>query len=238
MTTTAPGRAENSAGGRGTRGRTGTSLPAARQPPARQPPARQAAARQAAARQDAPSQPAAQRKRGRRTAGPSDAHSVSPVARPRTAAAQKMSAAERAYDKRRRRAERMADPRLTRVGHPIRETMARIPFVIVVLAVLAVGGVGVLYLNTRTDEAGMRTTESQDRSNDLRLGIEQLKRDIAGLDATPEIARRAQQLGLVPAGDPAIIRVPVKGPATVIGTPHPATATAAAPRPPSTGGTR
>jgi len=233
MTTTAPGRTKNSAGGRGTRGRTGTSVPAARQPPARQ-----AAARQAAARQGAPSPLGAQRKRGRRTAGPSDAHSASPVARSRTAAAQKMSAAERAYDKRRRRAERMADPRLTRVGHPIRETMARIPFVIVVLAVLAVGGVGVLYLNTRTDEAGMRTTESQDRSNDLRLGIEQLKRDIAGLDATPEIARRAQQLGLVPAGDPAIIRVPVKGPATVIGTPHPATAAAAAPQPPSTGGTR
>jgi hypothetical protein len=204
MTTTAT---KNSAGGRGTRSLSGTSVSGARQPSPRQRSAVQSPTRQ-------------------------------PLTRPRAAAAQKMSAAERAYDKRRRRAERMADPRLTRVGHPIRETMARIPFVIVVLAVLAVGGVGVLYLNTRTDEAGMRTTESQDRSDDLRLRIEQLKRDIAGLDATPEIARRAEQMGLVPAGDPAIIRVPVKGPATVIGTPHPATATAAAPRPPSTGGTR
>jgi len=172
--------------------------------------------------------------RGRTGRAGAASRSGSPAPRSRAGAAQRMSAAERAYDKRRRRIRRMADPRLTRVGHPIRETMARIPFVIVVLALLAIGGVGVLYLNTRTDEAGMRTTESQDRSDDLRLRIEQLKRDIAGLDATPEIARQAERMGLVPAGDPAIIRVPAKGPATVVGTPHPATAAAAAAPQPAT----
>jgi hypothetical protein len=145
------------------------------------------------------------------------------------------SAADRAYDRRRRRAERMADPRLTMVGVPIRETMAKIPFVIVVIALLATGGVGVLYLNTRTDEVGMRTTDSQERAVDLRLQVESLQRDIAGLDSISEIARKAQQMGLVQAVDPAVI-VMTKGSATVIGTPRPATSAPAAPAPASTPG--
>jgi len=140
----------------------------------------------------------------------------------KVAAARAMSAADRAYDKRRKRVQRMADPRLTRVGVPIRETMAKIPFVIVIIALLAVGGVGVLYLNTRTDEAGIRTNQAKDSADDLRLRVESLQRDIAGLDSITEIARKAKEMGLVQPGDPAIIVVPSKGPAKVIGTPRPA----------------
>lgn len=139
----------------------------------------------------------------------------------RVAAAKQRTAADRAYDRRRRREQRMADPRLTMAGLPIRERMAKIPFVIVVIALLAVGGVGVLYLNTRTDEVGIRTTDSQQRSVELRLQVESLQREIAGLDSISEIARKAQEMGLVQAVDPAVI-VLTKGSATVIGTPRPA----------------
>ncbi|MGI8418227.1 MAG: hypothetical protein ACR2P2_18900 [Nakamurella sp.] len=146
--------------------------------------------------------------------------------RPHSAPARPKTAVDRAYDKRRRRTQRIsaltADPRLVRVGLPIREAMAKIPFVIVIIGLLAVGGFGVLYLNTRTDEAGIRATESQQASDDLKLRIESLQRDIAAMDATSEIARKAQEMGLVQVGDPAIIVVPSKGAATVIGTPMPA----------------
>lgn len=151
-------------------------------------------------------------------------HTMSAPARPKTTV-------DRAYDKRRRRTQRIlaltADPRLVRVGLPIREAMAKIPFVIVIIGLLAVGGFGVLYLNTRTDEIGMRTTESQQASAALKLRVESLQRDIAAMDATPEIARKAAEMGLVQVGDPAIIVVPSKGAATVIGTPAPAPAPAA-----------
>lgn len=157
------------------------------------------------------------------TTVPSKRHGAATVDRPpRATAARTMSAADRAYDKRRKRIQRMADPRLTRVGVPIRETMAKIPFVIVIIALLAVGGVGVLYLNTRTDEAGIRTNQAKDSADDLRLRVESLQRDIAGLDSITEIARKAKEMGLVQPGDPAIIVVPNEGPAKVIGTPRPA----------------
>lgn len=129
------------------------------------------------------------------------------------------TAADRAYDRRRRRTERMADARLENVGAPIRERLHKIPFVVVVIAVLALGGGSVLYLNTMTDEAGIRTNRSEAVSDDLRLEIESLQRDISALDATPEIARKARELGLVPAGESAIIDCS-KGACRIVGTPQ------------------
>lgn len=152
------------------------------------------------------------------------------------AAGPALTAADRAYDRRRRRTQRMTDPRLTRVGSPIRDRVARIPFVIVVIILLAIGGVSVLYLNTRTDETGMLTNESHQRSDELRLEIESLERDVAALDATPEIAKKAKEMGLVQAGDPAIIKIDKDGNAEVIGEPHPAGSDASAPASEANGG--
>lgn len=137
------------------------------------------------------------------------------------------SAADRAYDRRRRRTERMVDARLQSVGAPIRERLHKVPFVVVVIAVLAMGGSGVLYLNTKADEAGIRINRAEAASDDLRLEIESLQRDISGLDATPEIARKAQALGLVPAGETAIIDC-TTGACRIVGTPQKPGAAAAA----------
>ena len=55
----------------------------------------------------------------------------------------------------------------------------RAPFVVVLIALLAGGIAGVLYLNTITDEAGMRTSSAKSKATDLRLTIESLQRDVA-----------------------------------------------------------
>src|SRR4029079_4757929 len=92
----------------------------------------------------------------------------------------------------------------------------------------------VLWLNTLTDEAGMRTSTTKGKTTDLRLNIEQERHDVAMLDATPRIADQAKALGMVQAGDSAMLIVDGSGQGTVVGEPSyvPAPApTAAAPAP-------
>lgn len=73
--------------------------------------------------------------------------------------------------------------------------------------------------NTLTDEAGMRTSTAKSRTTDLRLTIEQLRHDVAMLDATPRIAEQAKALGMVQAGDSAMLIVDGSGQGTVVGEP-------------------
>ena len=87
----------------------------------------------------------------------------------------------------------------------------RAPFVVVLIALLAGGIAGVLWLNTLTDEAGMRTSTAKSNATDLRLTIESLQQDVAMLDATPKIADEAAKLGMVPAGDSAMLMVDGSG---------------------------
>ncbi len=108
----------------------------------------------------------------------------------------------------------------------MRAALLRVPFVVALIAVLG-GGVGsVLYLNTKMDESGMRTEQATMTSAQLRLQIEELGRTIADLGATPRLAQEAQAMGLVPAGDAAIMTIDADGNATLIGTPEPVTANA------------
>ncbi|MBN9610984.1 MAG: hypothetical protein BGO26_08635 [Actinobacteria bacterium 69-20] len=116
--------------------------------------------------------------------------------------------------------------RVAAAGRPMRAALLRVPFVVALIAVLG-GGVGsVLYLNTKMDESGMRTEQATMTSAQLRLQIEELGRTIADLGATPRLAQEAQAMGLVPAGDAAIMTIGTDGKATLIGTPAPATANA------------
>jgi hypothetical protein len=142
----------------------------------------------------------------------------------RDAAAERAASrtAQRALDRRRRRQDRMSEARMSRAGRPVRSAMLRVPFVIALIAVLGGGVGGVLYLNTKTDESGMRAEQARETSSQLRLQIEALGRSIADLSATPRIAEEARKLGLVPAGDAAILVIDSKGKATLIGTPSPA----------------
>ena len=134
-------------------------------------------------------------------------------------AAPRSRSAERAYLRREKREQRLTHDRLSRTGRPVRSALARVPFVVALIVVLGGGISGVLYLNTKTDESGIRTEDAQQKIADLNLQIEALNRSIADLDATPRIAQQAQALGMVPAGDAAILQVPASGAPTVIGTP-------------------
>ena len=143
------------------------------------------------------------------------------------------ASSRRAYERRNRRRQKMSDDRLVRPGRKVSSAaFNRAPFVVGLIALLGLGVTAVLWLNTLTDEAGMRTSTAKSRTTDLRLTIEQLRHDVAMLDATPRIAEQAKALGMVQAGDSAMLMVDGSGQGTVVGEPSyvPAPApTAAAP---------
>lgn len=139
-------------------------------------------------------------------------------------------AAERARQRRRRRQQGAAPSRLQATGRPVSAALSRVPFVIALIAVLAGGVGGVLYLNTTIDESGMRTEQAKATAAELRLQIEALDRTIAELRATPHLAEQARALGLVPAGDAAMIVITEKNgkmKTKVIGDPTPVSGTGA-----------
>jgi hypothetical protein len=113
----------------------------------------------------------------------------------------------------------MTASRLITPGKPVASALNRAPFVVLLIALLGAGIAGVLYLNTMTDEAGMRTSTAKIATTDLRLQIESLQRDVALLDATPRIADAASKLGMVPAGDSAMLMINGAGQGSVVGEP-------------------
>ena len=129
------------------------------------------------------------------------------------------ASARRAYARRQRRTAKMSGSRLLTPGRPVASAMNRAPFVVMLIAILGGGIAAVLWLNTLTDEAGMRTSTSRMSATDLRLVIEAMQRDVAILDATPRIAKAAAKLGMVPAGDAAMLIVDKSGAGSVLGTP-------------------
>ncbi len=134
-------------------------------------------------------------------------------------AAASTASSRRAYERRQRRTSKIDASRLVGAGKPVTSAMNRAPFVVVLIALLAGGIAGVLYLNTVTDEAGMRTSTARGATTDLRLQIEALQRDVALLDATPRIADEAAKLGMVPAGDSAMLMINGSGAGSVVGEP-------------------
>ena len=129
------------------------------------------------------------------------------------------ASSRRAYERRQRRTQKITASRLVGPGKPVKSALNRAPFVVVLIALLAGGIAGVLYLNTVTDEAGMRSSTAKSKAIDLRLTIESLQRDVAILDSTPRIAAEASALGMVPAGDSAMLMVDGSGAGSVVGDP-------------------
>lgn len=115
------------------------------------------------------------------------------------------TAADRAYERRRRRTGRIAHDRLDHGGRTIRGSLSKVPFIALIILVLAAGAVGVLVLNTRTSETGVQIGRSQDLADRYQLDIETLQREVASLDSTQNLAARAKALGLAPASNSAIV---------------------------------
>src|SRR5260221_5210965 len=107
-----------------------------------------------------------------------------------------------------------------------------LPFAAVLLFLLTVGLIGLLLLNTALNRGAFQLKQEQRKATKLTQEAEQEQQDLARLSEPNGLASRAQQLGMVPNGNPAF-RDPNSG--AVIGSPTPAV-TPSAPPPSPAGG--
>jgi len=86
--------------------------------------------------------------------------------------------------------------------------------------VVVAGVLGILVLNTKINENAFRLDSLQAQQTSLDLQEQQLKQNLAQLEAPGNLRAAASRLGLVPAGTPAFINLPD---GRVVGVPQPAT---------------
>ncbi|WP_217143153.1 septum formation initiator family protein [Streptomyces sp. AC627_RSS907] len=100
---------------------------------------------------------------------------------------------------------------------------ARAPFVLLVVVLLGGGLIGLLVLNSALSEGSFQLDDLRRETKELTDEEQALQRDIDAYSAPRALQRRAQELGMVPGGDPAFLSPD----GTVKGSPGPATAAAA-----------
>ncbi|MBV8993477.1 MAG: hypothetical protein JO287_07190 [Pseudonocardiales bacterium] len=108
----------------------------------------------------------------------------------------------------------------------------RTPFVMLVMALLAVTLVATLWLSTAATADSYHLQNARKVARQLTERSESLSRQVATLETAPELARRARELGMVPAGDAARLVVRPDGGVVLVGQPRRATAPAPPPAPP------
>ncbi|WP_051181868.1 hypothetical protein [Nocardia vinacea] len=133
----------------------------------------------------------------------------------------KSGAAQRAYAKRRMRAEQSGDQ------HDLPKQRAsamaaRIPFVAAIIALLGCGLALTLLLTTRSAEDSYQLGDARATNRKLADERAALQREVEAADSAPELAARARELGMIPAKDPARLVIGPDGGVTVIGKPTPA----------------
>ncbi len=109
---------------------------------------------------------------------------------------------------------------------------ARTPFVMLVMALLALALIATLWLSTAATADSYHLENARKTVRNLTERSEGLSRAVATLETAPELARRARELGMVPAGDPARLIVGSDGTVTLIGEPRRAVAPPPPPPPP------
>ncbi|MEU3724362.1 hypothetical protein [Streptomyces sp. NPDC031705] len=103
---------------------------------------------------------------------------------------------------------------------------ARMPFVLLVVALLAGGLISLLLLNSALNQGSFQLSRLKKETTALTDEQQALQRDVDGYSAPDALQRRARELGLVPGGSPVFL-----GPdGRTAGTPAPAEA----PPPPPT----
>lgn len=100
-----------------------------------------------------------------------------------------------------------------------------------VMALLGMALVTTLWLSTAAAADSYHLESARKAVSNLTERSESLGREVATLETAPELARRARELGMVPAGDPARLVVRPDGTVTLIGRPR--RAVAPAPPPPA-----
>ncbi len=101
---------------------------------------------------------------------------------------------------------------------------ARTPFVMLVMALLAMALIATLWLSTAATADSYHLESARKTVRNLTERSEGLGRAVATLETAPELARRARELGMVPAGDPARLIVGPDGTVTLVGEPRRAVA--------------
>jgi hypothetical protein len=102
---------------------------------------------------------------------------------------------------------------------PLPIALPRAPFLILIVALVVAGVLGVLVLNTKINENSFRLNDLRNNQAALDLQEQQLQRDLADRESPGNLRAAATRLGLVPAGTPAFINLPD---GRVVGVPQPA----------------
>jgi cell division protein FtsB len=110
-----------------------------------------------------------------------------------------------------------SSPRL-RVAPPAPISAPRAPFVSVVISLVVAGVLGILVINTKTNENSFRITKLQDQQAALNAQQQDLENRIAEYSTPNYLNAAARRLGLVKADNLALIRLPD---GKVIGVPRP-----------------
>ncbi|WP_326951450.1 MULTISPECIES: hypothetical protein [unclassified Amycolatopsis] len=160
-------------------------------------------------------------------------------AAPRRASRGRTSAAERAYARRAQRADLLKErePRTAPKAKPaerredvpkpklkLRLPKSRASFVLLMMALLAAGVATTLWLTTQAIADSYRLEQLRTTNSNLAETKEQLQRDVAKAESPASLAPAAQQLGMVPGGDPARILVGPDGKTSLVGEPKKAKA--------------
>ncbi|MGV9800673.1 hypothetical protein ACWDTP_21750 [Mycobacterium sp. NPDC003449] len=112
--------------------------------------------------------------------------------------------------------------RLAEVELNPRELIARVPFVVLVIAALGVGLGVTLWLSTGSAERSYRLGHARQTNQNLMQQKEALERDVLEAQAAPALAEAARNLGMIPSRDTAHLVQDPTGNWTVVGTPKPA----------------
>lgn len=107
-----------------------------------------------------------------------------------------------------------------KVAPPAPVSVPRAPFVMLLLLVVVGGVLGILMINTKVNENAFKLRHLERQQADLDRQEQDLSKQIAEAESPNNLEARAKQLGLVPAGSPAFIRLPD---GRIIGVPRPAT---------------
>jgi cell division protein FtsB len=98
-------------------------------------------------------------------------------------------------------------PRL-RVAPPAPINAPRAPFIVLVVAVVVAGVLGILLINTKTAENSFRIDTLQKQQAKLDSQQQALENEIAANNSPGSLDAAARRLGLVKADNPAYIRLP------------------------------
>ncbi|WP_374195450.1 hypothetical protein [Streptomyces sp. ISL-87] len=92
-----------------------------------------------------------------------------------------------------------------RFGQRAAGQAARMPFVLLVVALLGGGLISLLLLNSALNQGSFQLTKLKKETTALTDEEQALQRDVDGYSAPDALQRRAHELGLVPGGSPVFI---------------------------------